>query len=339
MNLLGQLLKIRAGGPAAAGAARHLRHKAANPERLQYLLRGQYFFRAVAAGFGGQAHADGVSNAGQQQRRKAGGGGDQPLRAHAGFGQAQVQGVVAAGGQLRVHVDQVAHAADLGGEDDLVVAQAVALGGLGGVERAHHHGLHHHLAGGQRLRLAAVLVHHAGQQRLVERAPVDADADRLLVLDGAFDHHLEVVVVLLADRCIAGVDAVLGQRAGSGGELLEQQVAVVMEVAHDGHAQAAFIQALHDVRYGSRGVVVVDRDADDLRARQSQRRDLFDGTRNVRRVGVGHRLDDDRNLPADANLPDLDSSRLPSLNLRHASSLRGARLGGNYCEAGGSSHA
>ena len=44
-----------------------------------------------------------------------------------------------------------------------------------------------------------VLVHHLGEQRLVERAPVDADADGLLVLDGDFDHGAEVVVVLAAD--------------------------------------------------------------------------------------------------------------------------------------------
>ena len=170
---------------------------------------------------------------------------------------------------------------------------------------------------------------------MVERAPVDADAHRLLVLDGALDHHLEVVVVLLADGCIAGVDAVLGQRPRRSGELLEQQVAVVVEVAHDGHAQSARFQALHDVRNGRRGVVVVDRDADDLRGRLRQRRDLFDGARNVRRVGVGHRLHDDRNLPADANLPDLDRGCFSALNLRHASSLRGARLGGNVCNASG----
>ena len=34
---------------------------------------------------------------------------------------------------------------------------------------------------------------------LVERAPVDADADGLLVLDGDFDHGAEVVVILAAD--------------------------------------------------------------------------------------------------------------------------------------------
>ena len=66
---------------------------------------------------------------------------------------------------------------------------------------------------------AVVLVHHLGEQRLVERAPVDADADGLLVLDGDFDHGAEVVVVLAADGDVAGVDAVLGEGAGAVGVL------------------------------------------------------------------------------------------------------------------------
>ncbi len=102
------------------------------------------------SGLGGEADADGVADAGQQQRGEAGGGGDEALGAHAGFGEAEVQGVVAAGGEIGVDVDEIAHAADLGGKDDLVLAQAVALGGLGGIERADHHGFHHDVAGGQR---------------------------------------------------------------------------------------------------------------------------------------------------------------------------------------------
>ena len=126
-------------------------------ERLQDLLRGLDFFGAVAAGLGGEADADGVADAGEQQRREAGGGGDEALGAHAGFGEAEVQRVVAARGEVGVDVDEVADAGDLGGEDDLVVAEAVVLGGLGGVERADDHGFHHHVAGGQRLGELGVL--------------------------------------------------------------------------------------------------------------------------------------------------------------------------------------
>ena len=184
----------------------------------------------------------------EQQRREPRSRSDQPFRAHARFGQTQVQRVIAARGQLRVDVDQIAHAAHLGREDDHVVAQAVALRSRGRIERARNHGLDHHFARGQRLGLLAVLVHHARQKRLIERAPVDADAHRLPILDGALDHDSKIVVVLPADRNIAGIDAILGERARRGGKLLEQDVAVVVEVADDGHAQAALFQAFDDLR-------------------------------------------------------------------------------------------
>ena len=38
---------------------------------------------------------------------------------------------------------------------------------------------------------------------------------------------------------------------------------------------------------------------------------------NVGRVGVGHRLHDDRNFPAHANVADLDCGCLSALNFRH----------------------
>ncbi len=99
LNLLGELLEIGARRAAAAGATRHLRHEAADRERLQNLLRGLHFFRAVAVGLGRQAHANRVADAREQQRRESSSGGDQPLRAHAGFSQSEVQRIVAARGQ------------------------------------------------------------------------------------------------------------------------------------------------------------------------------------------------------------------------------------------------
>ena len=275
--LLGELLEIGAGGAAAAGAAGDLRHEAADGERLQDLLGAADFLTAVAAGGGGERDADGVADAGEQQRREAGGGGDDALHAHAGFGEAEVQSVVAAGGERGVDVDEVADAGDLGGEDDLVAAETVALGGRGVVERGDDHRLHHDVAGVERLGELGVLVHHAGEQRLVERAPVDADAHRLLVLDRDFDHGAEVVVVLAADGDVAGVDAVLGEGLGAGGIFGEQQVAVVVEVADDGRGPALFADAFDDVGNGLGCVVVVDGDADELRAGAGERGDLLDG--------------------------------------------------------------
>ena len=60
------------------------------------------------------------------------------------------------------------------------------------------------------------------------------------------------------------------------------------------------------------------RDPDDLRPSQGQGRDLFDCSGNVRRVGIGHGLNDDWDLPANANVADFNCRCFSALNLRHA---------------------
>ena len=67
-----------------------------------------------------------------------------------------------------------------------------------------------------------VLVHQARQQLLVERAPVDADAHRLVVLERQLDDGGELRVALVLEADVAGVDAVLVERLGAGRILGEQ---------------------------------------------------------------------------------------------------------------------
>ena len=67
-----------------------------------------------------------------------------------------------------------------------------------------------------RLGAARVLVHQLGEQLLVEAAPVDADAHRLVVAHRRLDHLRELAVVLVALADVARVDAVLRQRLGAG---------------------------------------------------------------------------------------------------------------------------
>ena len=151
LDALGELLKVGGGGAPAAGAARYLGHEAANGERLQNLLGAADFFGAVAAGGGGERDSDGVTDAGEEQRGKTGSGGYDALHAHAGFGEAEVEGVVATAGELGVDVDEVAYSRDFSGKDDLVAAEAIALGGGGVIERGDDHGFHHDVAGFERL--------------------------------------------------------------------------------------------------------------------------------------------------------------------------------------------
>ena len=82
-----------------------------------------------------------------------------------------------------------------------------------------------------------VLVHQPGQQLLVEAAPVDADAHRLGVLQRQLDDGRELPVALVLEADVAGIDAPLGERLGAGGVLGQQRVAVVVEVADQGHAR------------------------------------------------------------------------------------------------------
>src|ERR1700722_5386639 len=94
-----------------------------------------------------------------------------------------------------------------------------------------------------------------------------------------------------------------------------------MKIADDRHAQAALFKTVDDVRNGCCRVFVVDCDANQLRASERERCDLFNGSLNVGCVGVGHRLDDDGNFPADSDVADADSWSFSALNLRHASIL------------------
>jgi len=107
-------------------------------------------------------------------------------------------------------------------------------------------------------------------------APHHADAHRLLVLHRDLDHGAEVVVVLAADADVAGVDAVLGEGAGALGIFLQQQMSVVMEIADDGDADTLFVELLGNGRDGGRGLLVVDRDSNQLGACAGQGCDLLD---------------------------------------------------------------
>ena len=199
-------------------------------------------------------------------------------------------------------------------------ADAVALGGARRFDGADHDRVERHVAGVFRFGGARVFVHHAREQRLVERAPVDADAHRLVVFERGFDHDVEIVVGLAADVDVAGVDAILGQRAGAFGILLEQQVAVVVEIADDGHAHAELIERIDDSRHGGGGGFGIHGHADQLRTGARQRHHLIDGRGRIRRIGIGHRLHHDRMLAADLDAADIHHNRLAAGLYCHRSS-------------------
>ena len=77
-----------------------------------------------------------------------------------------------------------------------------------------------------------------GQQLLVERAPIRADAHRLAVLDRQFDDRGELPVLLFLEADIAGIDAIFVERLGAGGMIGQQLMADVMEIADQRHRNA-----------------------------------------------------------------------------------------------------
>ena len=244
LDALGELLEDGRGGAPAAGAGGDHRHEGAEAHRLQELLRDRHLAGAVAAGLRRQRDADGVADALLQQERHRRRRGDDALGAHAGLGEAEMQGVVGARGELRIDRDQVLHLADLGATRMIFVAARPISSAAAAESSADcDDRLARHLRRRHRRRRRGVVVHQAGEQRLVERAPVDADPHRLVVAERELDQGRELAVALLAEADIAGIDAVLGERLGAGRMVGQQRVADVVEVADQRHVDAARCEA------------------------------------------------------------------------------------------------
>ncbi|MCY1289089.1 hypothetical protein D9M70_381660 [compost metagenome] len=227
--------------------------------------------------------------------------------------------------QHGVDGDQVLHAGDLGRQDDAVARQADLFGEIRRQERRLHDGLARHLLGRQRKAVRLVLVHQPRQQFLVERAPVDADAHRLVVADRHFDDLGELLVLLVLEADIARVDAILGERFGAGRMIGEQLVADIVEVADERHVQTEALEPLADLRHGGGTLVAVDGDAHQFRAGLVKGGNLRHRSVDISCIGVGHRLDDHRRATAHYDPADIDGDgRTAGLRIK----IEGGRHGG-----------
>ena len=115
--------------------------------------------------------------------------------------------------------------------------------------------------------------------------------------------------MLLADVDVAGIDAIFGEGAGTLGIFLEEDMAVVVEVADDGDADAEFIESVDDFGNGLRGGFGIDSDADQLGAGLCQRHHLIDGRGGVGGIGVGHGLNHDGVITPHPDIADFDRHR------------------------------
>ena len=141
----------------------------------------------------------------------------------------------------------------------------------------------------------------------------------------SLDDGAELAVLLVLEADIAGVDPVLVEGLGAGRMIGEELVADIVEVADERHADAEPVEPLADLRHRGRGLVPVDRDAHDLGAGAGERRDLRHRRIDIRRVGVGHRLHDDRRAAADRHGPDADAGRAVARRRARRGSRGGAR--------------
>jgi hypothetical protein len=162
-----------------------------------------------------------------------------------------VQRVVATRGQRAVDRHQVLHAADLAGQMIWSGIQP-ELGALSAESSADCTSASYITCRVPGLGARRRSRPSAGQQLLVEAAPVDADAHRLVQPRRNLDHLRELAVPLVALADVAGVDAVLGQRLGAGRESRSAAVPVVVEVADQRHVDAHAVELLADVRHGRR---------------------------------------------------------------------------------------
>ena len=131
----------------------------------------------------------------------------------------------------------------------------------------------------------------------------------LAMAAGGLDHLGELRVALAAAADVAGIDAVLVERLGAGRVCGEQLVAVEVEVADQRHRAALGAEPVADVRDRGGRLVGVDRHAHQLGSRLGELAHLARRRCDVRRVGIGHRLDDDRRAAADLDGADADCDR------------------------------
>ena len=161
--------------------------------------------------------------------------------------------------------------------------------------------------------VVGVFLHFLHHEFLIERAAVDADAHRLIVVARHLADRRKLFVAALAVADVAGIDAVFIESLRAVGIFREQDVAVVMEVADKGDVAAGVEEALLDFGDGRGRFGDVHRDADNFRAGLGKFEALLRGGGDVGCVGVGHRLDDNWRAAAYLDVADLYTDRFVAL--------------------------
>jgi hypothetical protein len=149
-----------------------------------------------------------------------------------------MQRVIAASCQQAIHIDQVRYEAHLGRDQDAIMTETDFFGERRRAQGALQHRLDHDVSRVERFGGGSVFIHQAREEILIQRSPVHADANGLVVVERDLDDLPKVFVASFAAD-VPRIDAILGQGLCAGRVFREQQVAVVVEVPLSGTSTPA----------------------------------------------------------------------------------------------------
>ena len=141
-----------------------------------------------------------------------------------------------------------------------------------------------------------------------------------LAIDRDLADRRELLVAAPPGADIARVDAVLVERARAVGELRQQEVTVVVEVADERRRHPGIEHALLDLGNRGGGFRHVDGDAHHLGSRLGELDALLRGPARIGGVGHRHRLHDDRRTAADLDVTHFHADGLVELHEGHGRS-------------------
>ena len=94
-----------------------------------------------------------------------------------------------------------------------------------------------------------IFIHNPRQQVLIQATPVHPNAHRFVIFYCYLNHTGKLLIPFFTLTDIAGVDAVLGQGPGTFGVVIEQLVAIEMEITNQGHETVMTIKIGANFRY------------------------------------------------------------------------------------------
>ena len=204
--------------------------------------------------------------------------------------------IVRAGRQIGVNRNQILNGRNLGGNNNLIAPKAKLFCAGGREKTGLDDGFVHHSARRLRLFRSRVLIHQVGEKVLVERAPIHPHPHRLVVFEGHLNHLAKLQVFLVLKPHIARVDAIFRQGLRTGWMIVQQLVADIVKIPHQGHIKPHFQKLFVNMGHSGRRLIPINRDPHQLRPCAGQLCHLFNCCLNIRRVRVGHGLHHHRRI-------------------------------------------